>query len=44
MPGLVVGAIWSWILAGDHGVPNPILGWPGMIRNPLWTPDPGLSI
>jgi multiple sugar transport system permease protein len=45
MPGLVVGAIWSWILAGDFGVLNAILKGMGLIDGPLfWKSDPSLSI
>jgi multiple sugar transport system permease protein len=45
MPGLVVGAIWSWILAGDFGVLNSILKGIGLIDGPLfWKSDPSLSI
>ena len=45
MPGLVVGAIWSWILAADFGVLNTILKSVGIIHGPLfWKSDPNLSI
>ena len=45
MPGLVVGAIWSWILAGDFGVLNAILKGLGIINSPLfWKSDTTLSI
>lgn len=45
MPGLVVGAIWGWILAGDFGVLNYILSNLGIIdRNMFWKSDPDLSI
>lgn len=45
MPGLVVGAIWSWILAGDFGVLNVILRWFGIIdSNIFWKSDPNFSI
>jgi multiple sugar transport system permease protein len=45
MPGLVVGAIWSWILAGDFGVLNTILRGLGIIDgNMFWKSDPNLSI
>lgn len=45
MPGLVVGAIWSFILAGDFGVLNAILNQLGLIdRNLFWKSDPALSI
>ncbi|CAN7374333.1 carbohydrate ABC transporter permease [Devosia sp. LjRoot3] len=45
MPGLVVGAIWSWILAGDFGVLNTILKGLGIIQsNVFWKSDPAFSI
>ncbi|MFD2649654.1 carbohydrate ABC transporter permease [Devosia albogilva] len=45
MPGLVVGAIWSWILAGDFGVLNVILRGLGIIQsNIFWKSDPNFSI
>jgi len=45
MPGLVVGAIWSWILAGDFGVLNLILRSLGIIQsNVFWKSDPNFSI
>jgi multiple sugar transport system permease protein len=45
MPGLVVGAIWSWILAGDFGVLNTILKNFGIIgSNIFWKSDPAFSI
>jgi multiple sugar transport system permease protein len=45
MPGLVVGAIWSWILAGDFGVLNVILKAFGIIdTNIFWKSDPNFSI
>lgn len=45
MPGLVVGAIWSFILAGDYGVLNALLEAVGVIDGPLfWKSDPRLSI
>jgi len=45
MPGLVVGAIWSWILAGDFGVLNVILKSFGIIdANIFWKSDPNFSI
>lgn len=41
MPGLVVGAIWSWILAGDFGVFNTILKGLGIIQsNIYWKSSP----
>lgn len=45
MPGLVVGALWGWILAGDFGVLNAILKSLGIINSTLfWKSDPNLSI
>ena len=45
MPGLVVGAIWSWILAGDFGVLNTILRALGLIDGTIfWKSDPAFSI
>ena len=45
MPGLVVGAIWSWILAGDFGVLNTILKYLGLIQGTVfWKSDPNFSI
>ena len=45
MPGLVVGAIWSFILAGDYGVLNALLKALGIIDAPVfWKSDPDLSL
>jgi multiple sugar transport system permease protein len=45
MPGLVVGAIWSWILAGDFGVLNYLLKSFGITQsNIFWKSDPAFSI
>lgn len=45
MPGLVVGALWGWILAGDFGVLNAILEGLGIIDETMfWKSDPQLSI
>lgn len=45
MPGLVVGAIWSWILAGDFGVLNTVLKALGLIDGTIfWKSDPAFSI
>ncbi|MFY8031673.1 MAG: carbohydrate ABC transporter permease [Devosia sp.] len=45
MPGLVVGAIWGWILAGDFGVLNYLLRSLGIIQsNIFWKSDPNFSI
>jgi multiple sugar transport system permease protein len=45
MPGLVVGAIWNWILSGDFGVLNFILREGGIISgNIFWRSDPNYSL
>jgi multiple sugar transport system permease protein len=45
MPGLVVGAIWNWILAGDFGVLNFLLRESGLISsNIFWRSDPAFSL
>ncbi|MDI7861559.1 sugar ABC transporter permease [Rhizobiaceae bacterium n13] len=45
MPGLVVGAIWNWILSGDFGVLNFILRESGLIsENIFWRSDPNFSL
>lgn len=45
MPGLVVGAIWNWILSGDFGVLNFILRESGIIdANIFWRSDPHFSL
>ncbi|HTN62505.1 MAG TPA: sugar ABC transporter permease, partial [Devosia sp.] len=45
MPGLVVGAIWSWILAGDFGVLNVILRALGIIDGTIfWKSDTNFSL
>ncbi len=45
MPGLVVGALWGWILAGDFGVLNAILKGIGLVDETMfWKSDPRLSI
>lgn len=45
MPGLVVGAIWNWILSGDFGVLNFILRESGLISgNIFWRSDPTYSL
>ncbi|WEK05986.1 MAG: sugar ABC transporter permease [Candidatus Devosia phytovorans] len=45
MPGLVVGAIWSWILAGDFGVFNAILKSLGLIQATVfWKSDPNFAL
>ncbi|MCT7377113.1 carbohydrate ABC transporter permease [Chelativorans salis] len=45
MPALVVGAVWSWILAGDFGVLNYVLRTLGITeRNIFWLSDPDVSL
>ncbi|MBD8065242.1 sugar ABC transporter permease [Devosia sp. PTR5] len=45
MPGLVVGALWGFILAGDYGVLNAILQALGVTNGTMfWKSDPNLSI
>jgi multiple sugar transport system permease protein len=45
MPGLVVGAIWNWILSGDFGVLNYFLRESGLITgNIFWRSDPSFSL
>jgi multiple sugar transport system permease protein len=45
MPGLVVGAIWNWILSGDFGVLNFMLRETGIISgNIFWRSDPNYSL
>ncbi len=45
MPGLVVGAIWNWILSGDFGVLNYLLRESGLITgNIFWRSDPSFSL
>ncbi|MDX3924342.1 MAG: sugar ABC transporter permease [Shinella sp.] len=45
MPGLVVGAIWNWILSGDFGVLNFVLRETGIIDgNIFWRSDPSYSL
>jgi multiple sugar transport system permease protein len=45
MPGLVVGAVWNWILSGDFGVLNFILRESGVIGgNIFWRSDPHYSL
>lgn len=45
MPGLVVGAIWNWILAGDFGVLNYALTSLGLIsENIFWRSDVNFSL
>lgn len=45
MPGLVVGAIWNWILSGDFGVLNFLLQQTGLVGgNIFWRSDPIFSL
>jgi multiple sugar transport system permease protein len=45
MPGLVVGAIWNWILSGDFGVLNFLLQQTGLMNgNIFWRSDPNFSL
>lgn len=45
MPGLVVGAIWNWILSGDFGVLNYALKSLGLIsENIFWRSDTAFSL
>lgn len=45
MPGLVVGAIWNWVLAGDFGVLNYALRSLGIIsENIFWASDTAWSL
>ncbi|KAA9384137.1 carbohydrate ABC transporter permease [Neorhizobium galegae] len=45
MPGLVVGAIWNWILSGDFGVLNFLLQQTGLLNgNIFWRSDPNFSL
>lgn len=45
MPGLVVGAIWNWILSGDFGILNHVLKYLGVIsENIFWRSDIHFSL
>ncbi|SIQ38246.1 carbohydrate ABC transporter membrane protein 1, CUT1 family [Rhizobium sp. RU35A] len=45
MPGLVVGAVWNWMLSGDFGVINFLLREAGLIsRNIFWRSDPNFAL
>jgi multiple sugar transport system permease protein len=45
MPALVVGAIWSWILAGDFGVLNYLLTSLGVLQDRVfWLSDPTVAL
>jgi multiple sugar transport system permease protein len=45
MPALVVGAIWRWLLAGDFGVINYLLGSLGLIHGHIfWIANPHVAL
>ena len=45
MPGLVTGAIWNWLLAGDFGVINFFLQSIGVIDDPIfWRSSPDFAL
>lgn len=45
MPGLVVGAIWSWLLSGDFGVINFVLRATHLTESGVfWRSDPHYSL
>lgn len=45
MPGLVAGAIWNWILAGDFGVLNYVLGALHLTDHAIfWRSDPNYAL
>ncbi|REC95877.1 carbohydrate ABC transporter permease [Kushneria indalinina] len=45
MPALVVGAVWSWVLAGDYGVLNYGLQSLGLVRDKIfWLSDPAWTL
>ena len=45
MPGLVVGAVWNWMLSGDFGVFNFLLRETGIIgSNIFWRSDPHYAL
>ena len=44
MPGLVVGAVWKWIFAGDIGVLNAVLRLLGLPSHLFWLSDPHLAL
>ncbi|MCW1404298.1 sugar ABC transporter permease [Novosphingobium sp. MW5] len=45
MPALVVGAVWSWILAGDFGVLNHLLMSFGLLEDRVfWLSDPDVAL
>lgn len=45
MPGLVVGAIWKLVFAGDYGVLNHALASIGLIRGKIfWLSDPHYAL
>lgn len=45
LPGLVAGALWGWILAGDFGVLNHVLQQLGLSSGKIfWLSDPEVSL
>lgn len=45
MPALVVGAVWSWIFAGDFGVLNHVLQSLGIADGKIfWLSDPSVAL
>lgn len=45
MPGLVVGAVWSFILAGDFGALNYLLESLGLVEERIfWLSDPDMAL
>lgn len=45
MPGLVVGGIWRWLLAGDNGVVNALLAAARLREvKTFWMSDPATSL
>lgn len=45
MPALVVGAVWSWIFAGDFGVLNHVLMSLGLSEDRIfWLSDPDVAL
>lgn len=45
LPGLVVGAVWGWLLAGDFGVVNYVLMSLGITSERIfWLSDPSVSL
>ena len=45
MPGLVVGGIWRWLLAGDNGIVNVLLAATHLHPDKIfWMSDPAMSL